>query len=57
MKKPEEAESPEARRFLTALRGVLSVSKEELDAKLAEHAKAKNRKRPRKRVQSKPSRA
>ena len=38
-----EAESGEAKRFLTALRGVLSVPKTEIRAKLANVAKRRKR--------------
>jgi hypothetical protein len=40
-----EAESPEAKRFLTALRGVLSVPKAELAKKLSRKRKRNTAKR------------
>ena len=40
-----EAESGEAKRFLTALRGVLSVPKTEIDKKIAQKRKKRRAKR------------
>ena len=41
-----EAESPEAKRFVSALRDILKVPKSEIDAKVA-RSKARKRKRER----------